>query len=343
MPKTIDLRSDTVTKPSAEMREAMAAAEVGDDVFGDDPTVKALEKETARILGKEAALFVPSGTMANQVALRTLCQPGDEVICERLAHIVNDEVGAAAALSGIMLMPLDGIRGQIPIEKASAAIRRPDIHAPRTRLIALENTHNRHGGAVLSPEYLNEIGKLAKSHSIRTYLDGARLWNAASALRLEPAILAEPFDMVSVCFSKGLGAPIGSAVCGSEKNIEQARRVRKMLGGGMRQVGIIAAAALYALNHNRARIGEDHRLAGKLAEGLRHNPSIKIDLSNVQTNIVIFDVGKPPDTFIDNCAKRGLLLVRFGRHLVRAVTHLDVDESDIDAAVGIINEVIDYS
>ncbi len=343
MSKIIDLRSDTVTKPSPQMRAVMAAAEVGDDVFGDDPTGKALERETAKILGKEAALFVPSGTMANQVSLRTLCRPGDEVICERLAHIVNDEAGAAAALSGIMLMPLDGLRGQIPVEKVAAAVRPADIHAPRTGLIALENTHNRHGGAVLSLEYLGEISKVADSYSIPMYLDGARLWNAATALQIEPARLARPFAMVSVCFSKGLGAPIGSAVCGTQKDIEKARRVRKMLGGGMRQVGIIAAAALYALEHNRSRISEDHRLARKLAEGLADIPSIKLDPSGVQTNIVIFDLGKPPEAFIESCARRNLLLVRFGRHLVRAVTHIDVDESDIDTAIGIINEAVKYS
>ena len=336
----IDLRSDTVTRPSRRMREAIASTEVGDDVFEDDYTVKKLEQKTAEFLGKEAALFVPSGTMANQVSLRTLCNPGDEVICERGMHIVNYEVASAAALSGIMLSPYDGQKGRLSSEQIQTAIRPPDIHHPNTKLIALENTHNRAGGEVLSIDYITEIAAIAREHSLSLYLDGARLWNAIAYLDIKAEKITRHFDMVSVCFSKGLGAPVGSAVCGTNQQMVKARRIRKMLGGGMRQVGIIAAGALYALENNFDRLNEDHTRAKKLAGDLSNIPRIAIDIDNIQTNIVIFGVGMPVDSFLKKTAETGLLLVPFGHNQVRAVTHLDINDEDISKAVEIISEVI---
>lgn len=340
MKNIIDLRSDTVTKPSPQMRKIIAEAEVGDDVFNDDPTVKKLEQRVASILGKEAALYVPSGTMANQVSLRCLCNSGDEVICERGAHIINSEAAAASALSGIMLTPLDGVRGRISIKQIKNAIRSHDIHNPNTRLIALENTHNRAGGAVLDLDYIAEVENIAREKTLSFYLDGARLWNAAIALNVEPKRIAEHFEMVSVCFSKGLGAPIGSAVCGSKNLIMKARRIRKMLGGGMRQVGLIAAAALYALETNFERLIDDHVRAKKLAAGLNSIKGLDIDLESVQTNIILFRPQMPIDKFLNKTAERGVLVVPFGIGQVRAVTHLDVDDEDIDRALGIIDDVV---
>lgn len=340
MHRKIDLRSDTVTKPSKQMRQVIASTEVGDDVFEDDFTVKKLEDKTAEIIGKEAALFVPSGTMANQISLRTLCEPGDEVICERGMHIINYEVASAAALSGIMLSPYDGHKGRLTIEQTTQAIRPPDIHHPNTKLIALENTHNRAGGAALDIEYIAAIEKVARKHSLEFYLDGARLWNAAIALDEKPSTIAKYFDMVSVCYSKGLGAPVGSAVCGTHKQITKARRIRKMLGGGMRQAGIIASGALYALENNFTRLKNDHLRAKKLAEGLSSIDGITINVEDIQTNIIIFDVNQPVSEFLSKTADRGLMLVPFGYNQVRAVTHLDIGDEDISAALAIINDVM---
>lgn len=340
MKKIIDLRSDTVTKPTPRMRQIMATAEVGDDVFNDDPTVVKLEKKVAQILGKEAALYVPSGTMANQISLRTLCDPGDEVICERKAHIVFDEVAAAAALSGIMLRPVDGENGKLSPEQIEDAYHHPDIHRPNSRLVALENTHNRAGGKVLDLDYINTIALLTRRLELSYYLDGARLWNAAIALKVTPAQLAAPFEMVSVCFSKGLGAPIGSAVTGSRENIQKARRIRKMFGGGMRQVGIVASAALYALENNYTRLQEDHDRAKKLADGLAHVEGINIDPNDIQTNIVIFRIEKPQAQFLKKMADMGVLMVSFGKDLIRAVVHLDIAEEDISVAVSVAAQAI---
>jgi len=337
---TIDLRSDTVTRPSKQMRQAIASAEVGDDVFEDDFTVVKLERKVAEILGKESALYVPSGTMANQVALRTLCDPGDDVICERGMHIINYEVASAAALSGIMLSPYDGVKGKLSAKQVYNAIRLPNIHHPKTKLIALENTHNRAGGAVLDIDYISEIEKIARKHSLLFYLDGARLWNAAIALDVNPEKIAGHFDMVSVCFSKGLGAPVGSAVCGSHEQILKARRIRKMLGGGMRQAGIIAEAALYALENNYKRLQEDHDRAHKLAELLVSVKGISINVEDVETNIVIFRVDMAVAKFLEKTAAKGALFVPFGQNQVRAVTHLDISDEDIARAIEIIADVI---
>jgi len=340
MPKIIDLRSDTVTVPTAEMRRVIAAAEVGDDVFEDDPTVQRLEQKTAEILGLEKALFVPSGTMANQISLRTLCDPGDEVICERGTHIVNYEVAAAPAVSGIMLSPYDGHKGRLDIELIENAIRPPNIHHPITKLLTLENTHNRAGGIVLGLEYIAKVKEIAREHSLSFYLDGARVWNAAIALGIKPGEIARHFDMVSVCFSKGLGAPVGSAVCGSAELIRKARRIRKMFGGGMRQVGIIASAALYALENNYSRLKEDHANAQKLADRIKDVDGISIDINDVHTNIVVFELAMPVDKFLNNARAKGLLLVPFGKNRVRAVPHLGIDEQDISMAIEIITKAV---
>jgi threonine aldolase len=330
----IDLRSDTVTKPSAPMRRAMAEAEVGDDVFEDDPTVKRLEQKVAEILGKEAALFVPSGTMANQISLRLLAGPGDEILCESGSHIFNYEVAAASALSGIQLHPLVARHGLLTTEILEPQIRGENIHTPITSVIAVENTHNRAGGTVYPMETLKSIKSLVQKHNLLLYLDGARLWNAAAFHNLQPSEIAGFFDCVSVCFSKGLGAPIGSAVVSTRDRIKRARRIRKMLGGGMRQVGIIAAAALYALENNLERISEDHRRAARLANSIKSCGLFEIDFETVKTNILVINL-KPPleaNTFCARMAEKGVLIVPFGAGRVRAVAHLNIGDDDIEAA-----------
>jgi threonine aldolase len=336
--RVIDLRSDTVTRPSPAMRRAIAEAEVGDDVFGDDPTVQRLEKKTAELLGHEAALYVASGTMANQVSLRMLTDPGDEVLCEAGSHVVNYEVAAASALSGIQLFPIEAPGGILTPELLRPRIRPENIHHPNTAVIALENTHNRAGGRVYPMEIIPEIKALAHEHKLRFYLDGARIWNAAAYHGIEISTIASQFDAVSVCFSKGLGAPVGSAVVSSEEMIGKARRIRKMFGGGMRQVGIIAAGALYALQNNLDRVVEDHVRAKKLASNLHPSPHLEINPDDVQTNIVVIGL-KPPlshDSFCARLKSEGVLLVPFGPARVRAVAHLHIDDNDIERASEII-------
>ncbi len=336
----IDLRSDTVTRPSPAMRRAIAEAEVGDDVFGDDPTVQRLEEKTATLLGHEAALYVPSGTMANQVSLRMLTSPGDEVLCEAGSHIVNYEVAAASALSGIQLSAIDAPDGILTPELLKPRIRPPNIHHPNTAVIALENTHNRAGGRVYPMELIPEIKDLADRHNLKFYLDGARLWNAAAYHKVELSVIASQFDAVSVCFSKGLGAPVGSAVASSEKMIAGARRIRKMFGGGMRQVGVIAAGALHALENNLDRIADDHIRAKRLASNLQRSPFLEINPDDVQTNIVVINLKSSlsEDSFCARLRSEGVLLVPFGQSRVRAVAHLDINDEDIEKASGKIIE-----
>jgi threonine aldolase len=336
--KIIDLRSDTVTTPSTAMRKAIAEAEVGDDVFEGDPTVKRLESRVAEILGHEAALFVPSGTMANQVSLRTLALPGDEILCERGTHIVNYEVAAASALSGIQLTPIDAPNGILTPDLIEPFIRPENIHHPNTAVIALENTHNRAGGRVYPMELISRIRELAAEFNLKYYLDGARIWNAAVFHGVSPSEIARGFDAVSVCFSKGLGAPVGSAMVSSRENIKKARRIRKMLGGGMRQVGIIAAGALFALENNLDRIKEDHRRANLLAKLLGESGIFAIDPQDVETNIVVINLpdNLKLDIFINELRSKGLLIVPFGASRVRAVAHLNVDDEDIKNAAAIL-------
>lgn len=332
--KIIDLRSDTVTKPSLEMRRAMAEAEVGDDVFGDDPTIKRLEEKTAEILGHEAALYVPSGTMSNQISLRLMAGPGDEILCESGAHIFNFEAGGASAISGIQLHPLKAKYGLLTPEQLEPEIRGPNIHTPSTVAIALENTHNRAGGTVYEMESIKAIHDLAKQAGLLLYLDGARIWNAATFHNIKPSEIARYFDCISVCFSKGLGAPVGSAVVSTKERIKKARRIRKMLGGGMRQVGIIAAGALYALEHNIDRIPDDHRRAATLAANLSACKRFVIEFETVQTNILVIGLKPPLDEtlFCAKLAQNGVLAVPFGKGRFRVVPHIDINDEDIAQA-----------
>ena len=341
IPRVIDLRSDTVTKPTPPMREAMARAEVGDDVFGDDPTVNELEGQTAELLGKEAALFVPSGTMANQVAIRGHTQPGDEILVEANAHLYYYECGAPAALSGAMCRCLSGQRGIFTGADVEASLRPADQHFPRTRLVCLENTHNRGGGKVWSIGQIQDVAAAARKHGLQLHLDGARLWNASVASGIPERDYAAHFDTVSVCFSKGLGAPVGSALVGPKGFIERARRFRKMFGGGMRQAGIIAAGALFALRHHRARLAEDHANAKALASGLAAVSGLEADPAEVETNMVRFRVRSlPAQQLVDRLRAQGVLVLAVGPDTIRAVTNLMVSADDIQAAVAMIARVL---
>jgi threonine aldolase len=338
----IDLRSDTVTKPTPAMRKAMAEAEVGDDVFGEDPTVNALQEKGADLLGKEAALFVPSGTMANQLSIKSHTQPGDEVIIEASSHPYNFEGGAGAALSGIQFQCLRGVRGILDASQIEEAIRPSDHHFPVTRLIGLENTHNRGGGTIYPLEKMTEIYRLAKSKGILVHLDGARLWNASMATGIKPREYSQWADSVSVCLSKGLGAPIGSLVAGSKIFIDRVHRFRKMFGGGMRQAGIIAAAGIYALEHHLDRLKEDHRNAKRLAVGLKEFKGVSIDPKYVETNIIIFDVtdtGMTGAQVAEVMRREGVLIHAFGKTQIRLVTHLDVTNEDIEVALRAFEKV----
>jgi len=341
MPLPIDLRSDTITQPTPAMREVMARAKVGDDVFGDDPTVQRLEARVAEILGQESAVFTPSGTMANQLAIRAHTQPGDEILVEANAHIYYYEGGAPAALSGVMCRCLTGVRGVFGGADVAAALRPLDQHFAPTKLVCLENTHNRGGGHVWPMDRIQEVAAVARAHGLRLHLDGARLWNAAIATGISERDYAAPFDSVSVCFSKGLGAPIGSALCGTRDFIQRARRFRKMFGGGMRQAGIIAAGALYALEHQRARLAEDHAHARALAEGLAALPGVELDPATVQTNMVIFRARSIPAVTLARALDlAGVRVLPIGPDTIRAVTNLMVSAAEIPTAVEIIRQTM---
>jgi threonine aldolase len=335
----IDLRSDTVTRPTAGMRAAMAAAEVGDDVFGDDPTVHALEEEVARITGKEAALFVTSGTMGNQLAIATQTRPGDDVLVGEGAHPILNEAGGAAALSGVQLSAV-GRGGFFTAEEMEAAVQPRLYWAMRTSLVSVENTHNKAGGRVWPHAQATAVARRARELGLATHLDGARIWNASVASGVDVAAWCAPFDTVSVCFSKALGAPVGSALCAPRRLVEDARRLRKQWGGGMRQSGILAAAALYGLAHHRARLGEDHANARALAERLARVPGTKVDPSTVETSFVSIDLDAPADAVARAAKERGLLINPSGPRRLRAVTHLDVSRADVDAAADILAKAV---
>ena len=338
----IDLRSDTVTQPTAAMRAAMARAEVGDDVFGEDPTVRALEELGADMIGKEAALFVPSGTMGNQVAVMTHAGRGDEIIVERDAHLYFYEAGALAVLAGVQVWPIKGAGGFMAPGEIAAGIRGDNIHFPRTALLCLENTHNRAGGTVLTAAQTAAMAEAAHSCGVPVHLDGARIFNAAAALGVSAADLAGPADSVMFCLSKGLCAPVGSLLAGSKDFIARARRHRKQLGGGMRQAGILAAAGLISLREMTARLVEDHDNAKRLAAGLAGIKGIAVDPSAVRTNIVVVSIallGLPSEAFLGLLAERGVLGVGFGGDLVRFVTHHDVVTAQIDEALRKVAEV----
>ncbi|MGE5496792.1 MAG: low-specificity L-threonine aldolase [Syntrophothermus sp.] len=343
MDKTIDLRSDTVTRPSEAMRKAMYEAEVGDDVFKEDPTVNRLQEYAAELLGKEAALFVSSGVMGNQLCLNLLTQPGDEVICEMDAHIFNYESGSPAALSGIQLLPITGNNGIYTASQAEGFIRPVSAYyMPRTRVIAVENTHNRAGGTIYPMNTIVELSELARKHNLQYHLDGARIWNASAATGIEVKEYAGYFDSVSCCLSKGLGAPVGSVIAGSREFIERAFRLRKAWGGGMRQVGVLAAAGLFALQNNRTRLKEDHEKAQILAKAIAENPNLEIDINTVQTNILAF---RPHNMSVEEALykmqSRGLLLSSGKSGYLRAVTHLDVSFEQINEACCIFNEIFE--
>ena len=342
----IDLRSDTVTLPTPAMREAMAAAKVGDDVYGDDPTVNALEARTAELLGKEAAVFVPTGTMSNQIGVRVHTEPGDLVLIDRSAHIVRGESGAPAALSGVTLKPLPGNHGLFTAADVDAAIEPPHPFNPihlesPPRLLCVENTHNGGGGTVWPLEQVEEVCAAARRHGLATHLDGARLWHATAVTGVSEVRFAAPFDTVNVCFSKGLGAPVGSALAGSQALVARARRFKQQFGGGFRQAGILAAAALYALEHHRAALGEDVVRARSLVRGIASVDGLEADLSGVQSNLVRFRVrSMPAGAFATRCHGRGLHLLPQGETGIRAVTHRDISSSDVDRALGIMQCVL---
>ncbi len=343
--KIIDFRSDTVTRPTDQMRAAIAQADVGDDVFGDDPVVKRLQSRTAEMLDKEAAIFMPSGTMTNQIAIRIHCKPGDEFLCETACHIYNFEQGAAAQLSGVVARTLPGRNGLLEPKQFEGLVRREDIHQVRTKLVCLENTHNYGGGRVLPYDDVAEICRWAHENHLKTHLDGARLFNAVVASGIDASRWCEHFDTVSVCFSKGLGAPVGSALAGTREMIEEARRHRKAFGGGMRQAGIIAAGALFALENHVDRLKNDHENAQILSESIRRSNGLTLTHEQVDTNIVFFQVGQPwsdAKELVTALAERGVWMAASKSHIVRAVTHLDVSDSDVAAAGKILQELSNH-
>jgi threonine aldolase len=336
----LDLRSDTVTRPTPGMRAAMAAAEVGDDVFGEDPTVLHLEQRMAQLTGKEAALFVASGTMGNQLAIATQTRHGDEVIVGEGAHPVFYEGGAGAALSGVQFN-VAGRGGFYTPEELQASVNPPVYFMPRTSLVMVENTHNRSGGRVWPERDARAVAERARQLGLAVHLDGARLWNASAATGVDVGVFCAPFDTVSACFSKGLGAPVGSALCGPRALIEEARRVRKRWGGGMRQAGILAAAALYALDHHRARLGEDHANARRFAERIAKAGSARVDLAAVETNIVNVDVDVSAADVAAAARDRSLLIAPSAPKRLRAVFHLDVPGPAVEGAADSLARAIE--
>ena len=339
----IDLRSDTVTRPTQAMRAAMAAAPVGDDQYGEDPTTNELQARIADLLGKEAALWLPSGTMANQVALCVLTRPGDEVIVSRECHAGWHEAGGSAANAGVQLVEI-GARGVFSVEEVQAAIKPRSLPVfPPTTLLEIENTHNRSGGIVFPQDEVKRVCEAARERGLATFLDGARLWNASIASGLSERELAAPFDMVAVAFSKGLGAPGGSALAGSKELIAAASHKRRMFGGAMRQNGIFSAAALHGLDQHRALLAEDHRNAKRLAQALAGCAAVQLDQSSVQTNIVVFHLapgGPDAATVVAKAKARGVLVGAFGPRIVRAVTHLDVSASQVEQAGAVLRELL---
>ena len=337
----IDFRSDTVTQPTPGMRAAMAAAAVGDDVFDEDPTVHALQERVADLVGKEAAVFVPSGSMSNQIGLRVHCSPGDEFICDVGCHIYNYEQGAYAQLSGLAVRTVEGAGGIMRLPQLVNLIRPNNEHLVHTRLVCIENTHNRGAGRIQPFDVVEPICRWAHERGLATHLDGARLFNAVVATGIAARRWAGPFDTVSVCFSKGLGAPIGSALAGPKDLMVKARRIRKLFGGGMRQAGVIAAGALYALDHHVERLAEDHANAARLGEAVRQIDGLRLTPDQIDTNNVIFDDDPVLGTAAEFCARlkeRGLLMLALGPRMVRAVTHLDVSAADVDRAAEILAE-----
>ncbi len=344
-PPCIDLRSDTVTLPTPEMRQAMAQAEVGDDVYGEDPTINRLQEMAAALLGKEAALFVASGTMGNLIAVLAHCHRGDEIILGDQSHIFLDEVGGISALGGVHSRQVaNQADGTIALEDLVAAIRPDDIHCPVTRLISIENTHNNCGGVPLTVEYTRAVGELAHEHGLRLHLDGARIFNAAVALGVKAADLAEPADSVMFCLSKGLCAPVGSVLCGTSEYIERARRIRKQLGGGMRQAGVLAAAGIVALQNMTERLSEDHRRARLLAEGLATIPGLNLEPGSPYTNMVFFtlanEVPMSDTVLIERLKAMGVRVATASPRRFRLVTHYWIDDAAVQTAIEAFRTVL---
>ncbi|MDE5414559.1 low-specificity L-threonine aldolase [Alkalihalobacterium chitinilyticum] len=339
----IDFRSDTVTKPTEEMRQAMLTAEVGDDVYGEDPTINRLEALAAKILGKEAALFVTSGTQGNQVAVLTHCRPGDEVILEAESHIFLYEGGASSALAGVQTRPIQGLRGALDPLDVKKAIRGEDIHYPYSGLICLENTHNKAGGKVVPVQTMKEIYEIAREKDVPVHLDGARLFNAAVALGVPVSELTQHVDTVQVCLSKGLSAPVGSILAGSQSFINEARKWRKRLGGGLRQAGVIAAPGIIALEKMIDRLAEDHANAQLLAEGLSTIPQLQVRVEEVETNIILCNIketGLSNDQFLSKLKDAGILAVPFDDGIIRFVTHREVTNDMVQTAVETISGIL---
>lgn len=326
----IDLRSDTVTQPTPEMLTAMTSAKLGDDVFAEDPTVNAFERRMALMFGMEAGLFVPSGTMSNQLCIHVLTDPGDEVIIDELGHVFNYESGAAAHLSSVQLRPLKGKRGKLEPHQIKNAIRTKNEWDPFSKVIAIENTTNKGGGAYYREEELLAIRNVADNHGLFVHLDGARIWNAMVESDIEPSFFGTIADTISICFSKGLGAPVGSMMLASSSHIKKARRVRKMWGGGMRQIGLLAAAAEHAVDHHYTLLERDHRRAKDFARAVSENDAFKIDLDSVFTNIVLFDIvnGKS-ETVLNYLSDKGVGMVPFGPSTIRATFHFQISNNDL--------------
>jgi threonine aldolase len=341
MPDLIDLRSDTVTRPTPAMRAAIQAAEVGDDVFNEDPSVHRLEERVAAVLGTEAALYVPSGTMSNQVAVKAHTQPGDELLCDVNCHIYNYESGGPAVLSGVTCRTIDGDYGVLDVGQLEDKVRPANDHLVRTRLVCLENTHNRGGGRVYPIEKIQAISEWARKYGLIMHLDGARLWNAVVATGIPAKEWARHFDSVSVCFSKGLGAPIGSALCGPREFIARARRIRKLFGGGMRQAGVAAAAALHALDNHVEPLADDHRNAQVIAQAVADTPGLRLDPPEVETNLIFFDVDRELGTAQSVAAAmkaRGVLVLPTAPQRIRACTHLDVSAVQAERAADVVRQ-----
>ncbi len=336
----IDLRSDTVTRPSKGMLDAMMNARVGDDVFGEDPAVNALEEKIAKLFGKEAAVFCPSGTMTNQIAIKVHTQPGDEVLCDATSHIYNYESGGISFNSGAQARLLQGDRGRISAKQVEENINPTFDWLTRTSLVCIENTANRAGGSYYTLQMMKEIGEVCRKNNLRYHLDGARIFNAVTETKDKPAEIGKHFDSISVCFSKGLGAPVGSALLGDKEFIRRARRVRKVFGGGMRQAGVLAAACIYALDNNVDRLKEDHRRAKELGKVLQSLPYMASVLP-VDSNIIIFTLSSkmPSDTFVQKLNESGIRCVSFGKQTIRFVTHLDFDDAMLEKTIAVLKKI----
>ncbi len=338
----IDLRSDTITKPTPEMLEFMTEAELGDDVFAEDPTVTAFETKISSMFGMEAGLFVPSGTMSNQLGVKVLTEPGDEILIERKGHIFNYETAGAGFLSGVQINPIDGNQGKLSVSDIENQVRGQFDWEPNTKVLCLENTTNKGGGVCYQNEELEALKSFADEHELKIHLDGARIWNAMTDTGMEASFFGKIADTISVCFSKGLGAPVGSMLLSSKENIAKARRYRKMWGGGMRQVGLLAAAADFAVDHHFPKLKEDHRRAKELAKVIDQCSGLNINLDSVETNILIFDtVNESAESALQKLGLEGIQMIPFGANTIRATFHFEIGDSELDSVKDVIQKLFD--